>query len=205
MKQIYAPKTTSTYNLPFQNMFNGCYALNEIRELMPLTATVTSDAFSSTFSNCSRVKEIIFGTQEDGTPYEANWKSQNIDLTKYVGYMQSTYENRLTEGYNSGITTDKKVTDDATYQALKNDPDWFTCDVNYSRYNHDSAVNTINSLPDTSAYLAEKGGTNTIKFTGNSGSATDGGAINTLTADEVAIANAKGWTVYVDGVVFTGV
>ena len=97
--------------------------------------------------------------------------------------------------YNSGITADKEVTDDATYQALKNDPDWFTCDIKYSRYNHDSAVRTINSLPDTSAYLATAGGTNTIKFKGAAGSATDGGAINTLTSEEIAVATAKGWTV----------
>jgi hypothetical protein len=62
--------------------------------------------------------------------------------------------------------------------------------VDYARYNHDSAVNTINSLPDTSAY-----GTNTIKFRGIAGSATDGGAINTLTEEEIAVATAKGWTV----------
>jgi hypothetical protein len=67
--------------------------------------------------------------------------------------------------------------------------------LSYCRYNHDSAVNTINSLPDTSAYLAEKGGTNTIKFRGTLGSKTDGGAINTLTEEEIAVATAKGWTV----------
>jgi hypothetical protein len=97
--------------------------------------------------------------------------------------------------YNSGITADKEVKDDATYQALKNDPDWFATKIEYSRYNHDSAVNTINSLPDTSAYLAANGGTNTIKFQGASGSLTDGGAINTLTEEEIAVAAAKGWTV----------
>ena len=101
----------------------------------------------------------------------------------------------MTTYYNSGITADKQVVDDATYQALKNDPDWFTIDVNYSRYNHDSAVNTINSLPDTSAYLAANSGTNTIKFKGESGKLTDGGAINTLTETEIAVATAKGWTV----------
>ena len=97
--------------------------------------------------------------------------------------------------FNSGITADKEVTDATTYAALKNDPDWFTCDVAYSRYNHDSAVATINSLPDTSAYLAANGGNNTIMFTGAAGSATDGGAINTLTQEEIAVATAKGWTV----------
>jgi hypothetical protein len=92
--------------------------------------------------------------------------------------------------------------DDATYQALKNDPDWFSVATNaqYARYNRASAVNTINSLPDTSAYLATAGGTNTIKFrsiagTQKVGSATDGGAIADLTEEEIAVATAKGWTV----------
>lgn len=70
-----------------------------------------------------------------------------------------------------------------------------TTSMQDSVYNHDSAVETINSLPDTSAYLASAGGTNTIKFKGGSGSATASGAINTLTEEEIAVATAKGWTV----------
>jgi hypothetical protein len=112
-----------------------------------------------------------------------------------VGYVGVESYKKYILDYNSGITADKQVKDDATYQALKNDPDWFTVDLYYSRYNHDSAVATINSLPDTSAYLAEKGGTNTIRFLSTSGSLTDGGAINTLTEEEIAVATAKGWTV----------
>ena len=121
-----------------------------------------------------------------------NWKSQVIGFTNNVGYAKSTSS---IINYNSGITADKEVKDDATYQALKNDPDWFTTKVEYSRYNHDSAVATINSLPDTSAYLASKGGTNTIKFKGAAGASTDGGAISSLTPEEIAVATAKGWTV----------
>ena len=64
-----------------------------------------------------------------------------------------------------------------------------------SVYNHDSAVETINSLPDTSAFLAEVGGTNTIRFYRNQGANTEGGAIGNLTAEEIAIAATKGWTV----------
>ena len=67
--------------------------------------------------------------------------------------------------------------------------------VKDSVYNHDSAVETINSLPDTSAFLAEVGGTNTIRFYRNQGANTEGGAIGNLTAEEIAIAVAKGWTV----------
>ena len=88
-----------------------------------------------------------------------------------------------------------EVIDNTSYNLYKNEPDWFTTDIAYSRYNHDSAVATINSLPDTSAYLAENGDKNTITFKGDSGSATDGGAINTLTEEEIAVATAKGWTV----------
>ena len=70
-----------------------------------------------------------------------------------------------------------------------------TTSVGKSVYNHDSAVETINSLPDTSAYLASAGGTNTIQFRRDSGSATAGGAIGNLTEEEIAVATAKGWTV----------
>ena len=34
-----------------------------------------------------------------------------------------------------------------------------------------------------------------INFKGASGSATDGGAIDNLTEEEIAVATAKGWTV----------
>lgn len=117
-----------------------------------------------------------------------------MDLSELVGYTPNQYIGNILN-YNSGITEDKRVTDDATYQALKDDPDWWTSNIAYSRYNHDSAVATINSLPDTSAYLAANGGTNTIKFKGESGSATDGGAISSLTPEEIAVATSRGWTV----------
>ena len=181
-------------NSYFTNGFCFCYALDELVNLpIPYTqATWNNNVFSMTFYSCHRLKNITFAKQDDGTPYTVNWKSQNIDLTSNIGYIDIK-ENIL--NFNSGITADKEVTDATTYAALKDDPDWFTCDVAYSRYNHDSAVATINSLPDTSAYLASAGGTNTIKFKGAAGSATDGGAINTLTEEEIAVATAKGWTV----------
>ena len=149
----------------------------------------TSNQFTDIY-RLSRVKNFTYETN-NGQPYVVSWKNQKIDLTNNIGYG----DRGSVINYNSGITADKEVKDATTYEALKNDADWFTVDVNYSRYNHDSAVATINSLPDTSAYLAENGGTNTIKFRGASGSATDGGAINTLTEEEIAVAVAKGWTV----------
>ena len=177
----------------YYNMFSGCYSLDEIVNLpIPYTsANWTSNVFGATFAKCGRLKRITFETNEDGTPLVVNWKTQTIALNDYVGFISP--DNIL--NYNSGITADKQVFDDTTYQALKNDPDWFTHTSFYCRYNHDSAVETINSLPDTSAYLASSGGTNTIKFLGVSGQNTDGGAINTLTEEEIAVAAAKGWTV----------
>ena len=190
LNQIYGV-WTSNYSTLFYNGFNNCYTLDEIRGLNPQTGIMTSNAFSSTFYQCFRLKNIIFALQDDGTPYSVNWKNQTINLIT-TGY--SNIGDDYLISFNSGITADKCVRDDATYQALKDDPDWYTCNVEYSRYNHDSAVATINSLPDTSAYLATAGGTNTIKFKGAAGSATDGGAINTLTEEEIAVATAKGWT-----------
>lgn len=173
-----------------------CYTLDEIVDF-PVTATMatwTSNACSYVAQDAHRLKNLTFALDPDtNAPYVVKWRSQVLDLTRNVGWTVS-YQDRITQ-HNSGITTDKKVKDDATYQALKNDPDWYTENYLYSRYNHDSAVATINSLPDTSAYLATAGGTNTIKFQGDAGSKTDGGAINTLTEEEIAVAAAKGWTV----------
>lgn len=171
--------------------FNGCYALDEILDLPLIYEKSNGNYFYANFQSCQRIKNITM-KMPNGVPYTKEWNKQIIDLTSYVGFA-GIKANIL--NYNSGITADKEVIDDATYQALKDDPDWFTTKVEYSRYNHDSAVATINSLPDTSAYLASAGGTNTIKFKGASGSKTDGGAINTLTEEEIAVATAKGWTV----------
>ena len=182
------------YNYSYYSRgFNNCRALDELINLpIPYTkAKWTSNAFNDTFDYCSRLKNITFSLN-NGIPYTVTWKSQVIDLTDYIGYI---IDKNSILYYNSGITADKEVKDDASYQLLKNDPDWFTTNVNYSRYNHDSAVATINSLPDTSAYLATAGGTNTIKFKGQAGALTDEGAINTLTEEEIAVAAAKGWTV----------
>ena len=208
---------SSPYSYLYYSLANGCYVLDEITDLPISTVTYTSNFFLSTAIYCFRLKRFTFVTNEDGTAKTAKWKNQTIDLTMNVGFYDTNqnqdpadyatdkgsliaFSMNITD-FNSGITVDKAVYDDTTYQALKNDPDWFCLGTkyypnsNYSRYNHDSAVETINSLPDTSAYLATAGGTNTIKFYGASGSATDGGAINTLTEEEIAVAAAKGWTV----------
>ena len=190
-----------SYLLPWQNFNNSsknvwesmynqtlldCYCLEEAHFPVELVE-YTSNAFYNMFSNNYRLTHFTFETNEDGSPIAVNWSNQCIDIAYgCAGY--ASWSGQLV-GY-SGITEDKCVSDDATYQALKNDPDWYTDKKEYSRYNHDSAVETINSLPDCSA-----GSNNVIRFEGVCGSATDGGAISNLTADEIAVATAKGWTV----------
>ena len=156
----------------------------------------------------SRAKRITFATKTDGTPYTVKWGDIKISLVDQIGY--STEENNILDQSSvHGITQEKRVSDAATYEALKNDPDYYVYNnfsqgydgksvyigVLYSRYNHTSAVETINSLPDCSAYCAETNSTNTIKFKKYSGALTDGGGINTLTEEEIAVATNKGWTV----------
>ena len=178
----------------FSSGWNGCTVLDELKDLpIPYTATWTGNALYGTINNCMRLKRFTFALKEDGTPYTVQWKNQNLDFTLCVGWGNGVINEFVK--YNSGITEDKVVKDTETYEALKNDDDWFAYSHHYSRYNRTSAVETINSLPDASAYLATAGGTNTIKFKGEAGSATDGGAINTMTEEEIAVATAKGWTV----------
>ena len=199
------PVSTSAYSTIYSSAFGSCYALDEIVDL-PVhnkwsTVAVTSNMFSNTFNSCFRLKNMTFETNEDGTPKVAKWKSQVIDLSTNVGW--TTTENNILN-YNSGITSSKKVESSYEWAALKNDPDWFSDDMGYSRYNLDSAIATINSLPDTSAYLATAGGTNTIKFKGKAGQNeaykdADGNqafkSIKNLTEEQIAVATAKGWTV----------
>ena len=182
-------------------MFYYCNTLDEAVGL-PVgnyETVKTSNMFSLTFNHCYRIKEIAFLT-ENGTPYERQWKRQTIDLSSNAGWglkhITSANPNPISQVIaGSDIHPSKNVYDDASYQALKDDADWFTADVSYSRYNRLSAVNTIQSLPDTSVFLSTTTDTNTIKFKGEAGSKTDGGAINTMTEEEIAVATAKGWTV----------
>ena len=194
LKQLYNNVNNNKYGYTGW-MFSQCYCLDEIIGLRMGTNINTNNMFVNNFLSTSRLKKLLFDT-ENGAPRIERWKNQVIDLTTsgYLTDSSNASKNYILQ-YNSGITADKEITDDTSYSLLKNDNDCFTCNVAYSRYNKISAIETINSLPDTSAYLATAGGTNTIKFKGASGSATDGGAINTMTEEEIAVATAKGWTV----------
>lgn len=169
----------------YYDTFNNCYSMDELTNLPFIYSTYSSQySFYRSFSYCFRLKELTF---RGGVASISNPKGCVLDLSDYVGY-QTSSTNYLTK---YGFTNDTRVIDDETYQALKDNPNYWTSLVDYSRYNHISAVNTLNSLPDCSSLNASY----TIKFKGQSGSKTDGGAINTLTEEEIAVATTKGWTV----------
>ena len=181
------PVATNYYCI-YSYLCTYCYCLDEVISLpFPhYNATWTNNVFSDTFDKCCHLKDMTFALTDNGTPQSVRWTNQTLNLNNYVGYGWHI------DSYG-GLPKDKEIKDDTTYQALKNDPDAWTRAEAYSRYNHDSAVRTINSLPDTTGYSATPN--NTIKFHAKNGRLTDGGAIETLTAEEIAVASAKGWTV----------
>ena len=171
------------------NGFYYCSTLEEIRgfAIPNPDSTVSNNLFKDTFYYCSRLKDLIF-LKEEGT--RGNLQGQTIDLRNDIGYVQS-----LTSDFPVDYVDKSEfdlITDDESYQRFKNSENSFACSIEYSRYNHDSAVRTINSLPDLSG---NTGAANTIIFKGEAGSRTDGGAINTMTEEEIAVATAKGWVV----------
>ena len=177
LKNLWNCNNTYLYNV-YYYLFYGCTSLDEVRNLGVSTAALTGNAFNNTFLECGHLKNFTFVGNRG-----ANWKSQTIDLTT-VGYLPK-YVTR-----SDDFTTDLKVTDLASYEALNGNSAWWTEDAAFSRYNHDSAVLTINSLP----FITASGATNTIKFKGTMGSGY-GKAISDLTESEIAKATAQGWTV----------
>lgn len=186
--------------------FAGCKSLDELVGLPVFTKPEwTENAFyhfiedKSVVGQCNRLKNLTFKTN-NGNPLIAKWAKQWIDFGRAGTFASES------EATNLGFTEATRITDATTYQALKNNPDSWTTDLNYSRYNHDSAVATINSLPDTSAFVTQymessgesfSNASNLLNFGTFStmGASTDGGAINTLTEAEIAVASSKGWTI----------
>ena len=77
-------------NSYFYNGFCNCYVLDELINLpIPYTkAEWTSETFNETFDSCSRLKNITFKTNDDGTGITVKWKNQFINLAYYVGYAE---------------------------------------------------------------------------------------------------------------------
>ena len=182
-------------SIQYDGTFYHCFDLDSIEDLYTTRQTVFS---GGTFNNCSHLAKLTFKTASP-TNAKNPYYSSDIDLST-VGY----YTN-VSEGYINNFALHygndplfrkslvrqnaaKEITNATTYAELKNDPDAWTTNVAYSRYNKTSAKETLTSLP----YIKEAC---TIKFNGEAGSATDGGAIKNLTSSEIAVATAKKWTV----------
>lgn len=183
-----------TSSVEFSHMFENCCQLNKIVGLIMPNTEFVSNKFTDMFKNCVMMSKLTFSGSGN---YQ--WKSQTIDFTT-CGYDTTTNHTYSTTmvGNVKEFTFDsaKQVTDASTYNQLKDTADWWTADVAYSKYDRQSAIATIKSLPDTKNYLSSNGGTNTIKFKKNAGSAKgDNYNMSKLSASEIAVATAKGWTV----------
>ena len=207
----------------YQSAFYYCYSMDRIVGLgVPISSsskTHTKNLYSQAFHNCHRLDELTFETNDDGTPKELYANNQFIDLSYEVGYCPRSRwtvcnivgdikEGQSVPNFYDYIQPSASPTDIWNYQITAdnhteeyyNHKDSWTEDLLYSRYNHRSMVNTINTLPDTSAFLASNGGTNTIAFRDTQGDSSPWGGASNLTEEEIAVAVAKGWTVtFADG------
>lgn len=191
MEQFTTLYTSSLYGNTFTYAFKNCEQLDELNiPIRDTTTEISVNMFYQAFNNMFRIKKLTFDA-----PNPVKWKNQVIDLSEYFGYLgaNKTPVHLKENGYNTTITQDKVMTA-STMTSLIGDADAYPTAVNTSRYNHTRAVQTLNSLPDTSAYIASSGGTNTIKILKNLGGLT-GSSTSDLTEEEIAVATAKGWTV----------
>lgn len=196
------PSNTSASRSMYNRAFCDCWALEEIIGLPIQNAKMTSNMFNGTFKKCHRLAEMTFKTNEDETAMIAKWTNQTIDLSMYVGWTDEVYS---IPNYSDDITLDDYYNENyydsynSLEEAIANNPNWYSSSINAASYTKQSAINTINSLPDTSAYIADNGGTNTIIFAAEQASARlingESGRIGDLTAEQIAVATAKGWTV----------
>ena len=174
------------------SMFDGCSNLTKVPSLKAFkqldSAVIPSYGFYNfyyyLFNSCFSLQEvrdlpIVYGINSE---VKQNFFSGMVDQAEKLSSF--TFEPNQTARLSNQIL----YLASAGYTYYGGNP-------KNSVYNHDSAVETINSLPDTSAFLAEVGGTNTIRFKSDQGANTEGGAIGNLTAEEIAVAAAKGWTV----------
>lgn len=170
--------------------FSDCQKLPEVLNFpFPNHTPYNSwaDPFEQFLLNTYSLSRFTFEPEATGVVHEI-YSNITLDFTKAVGY---------TDGYwpTEFFISDKRISDAETYAKLKDNPESWTSRLEYCKYNKTSAVETINSLPVVQKASSTDNNTFIIKFKGGAGSATDGGAINTMTQEEIAVATSKGWTV----------
>ena len=173
-----------SYSTVYSSGFYNCRSLKElILPIIPSPAKLRDNCFQNTFNNVRSMRKFVFAPPPAGNE-SVLWTHQTINLADGEC------------GYDSFAYGSKVIYNDETYNLYKNDPDARVQTLEYSFYNHDSALETIRSLPYAQFVdIPQSDLQNVIRFYGKSGEKTDGGAINTLTTAEIAIATNKGWTV----------
>ena len=176
----------------YEQTFSGCVSLDKIEGLTVAVGTIYENQFINSFTNCNRISEMTFAT-DNGTPYKVSWSNQTIDLSS-VGF---GFRSSDCNEYNGLSKDDERIQTAGGWVNenihIERPDDWWASESTYGRYNHDSAVRTINSLPDCSG-----GSNNIVKFRRDSGTATGPNANNScgaLTDAEIAVATSKGWTI----------
>ena len=198
-------------------IFNSCARLKAITNISCLWinedfSTTRNGMFNDAFNFCTRCERLRFHMNEDGTPEVTPLNNTVINLTDRFGWDNTSYSKYTHIGPREGsygnphnaIPYANKVKDIDSYNAHKDDYYYWAYTPEWSRYNHDRAVETINSLPDTltgcrrvASLGADYTPNNTIVFLGACGSGY-GKAISDLTEAEIAVATAKGWEVRID-------
>lgn len=196
------------------------YAPTLEKYVIPATYTqseTTSNRFESRYTGSyPMLKDVSFVTNKDGSPKKSKMTKQTLAWWAYSESYSWGYGDVTSEGYKyGGIDKTHNIIGktieetQANYEKMKQYSDWHCTQrnsVNYqrssvpigrlfSKFNHKTMVSIINTIMDTSEYIAIKGGTNTIKFYKYQGDLTDDGGASNLTEEEIAVATAKGWTI----------
>lgn len=196
------------------------YAPTLERYVIPVTYTkteTTSSGYNTKYQGCyPMIKDVSFVTNNDGSPKKSKMTNQTLSWWAYSESYSWGYGDVTSQGYEYGgidkthnIVGDTIEQTQVNYEKMKQYSDWHCTQrrsVSYqrssvpigrlfSKFNHKTMVSIINTIMDTSEYIATKGGTNTIKFYKYQGDLTDEGGTSNLTEEEIAVATAKGWTV----------
>lgn len=202
------------------NRIDFSYAPTLERYVIPAIYTkteATSNKFETRYSgNFPMIKDVSFVTNEDGSPKKSKMTNQTLSWWAYSESYPWGYGDVTSDGYKYGgidkthnIIAKTIEETSSNYEEMKQYSDWHCGTRNtvayqrsnipigrlFSKFNHKTMVSIINTIMDTSEYIAIKGGTNTIKFYKYQGDLTDDGGSSNLTEEEIAVAVAKGWTI----------
>lgn len=159
-------------------LFYNCYSLTEILKLS-IENSGGIDVTNGTYNNLTRLRRITLKPRENQNSLTvASWSFRG------AGYVNSP---AIATQNPDVFPIDKQITDDNSYQALKDDPMSWTSNIAYSQFNKQSVIEFFNSLP-----IVNKG--SKLSFKSGTGAATESGDIASLTSDELDIAKSKGWT-----------